>query len=335
MTQFAGFEFIPGPTQRTLWVEVLDHAQSDPWVIQPPACWRRDTAQSRKWVNSTYHERSATGHAQLLPLRRTHLRQRTVEGQPLRRAQSSLGKFSIRPTMPWMPAFLTRAVRPPKAPMARSAMAAHLSGSDTSPTWLRPCRPPPGEQPELRLGLLERPGRAGHQQHGRPFPHKLAGDRLTEAPAGPSDDRQPISELHPSGTCVPDGAEGQSLISLRRTVTYHVIPSCRTALYTKDVVRPAANRPMLYRSGVWACGFAHSTHGLFRRNSRVRITASRIVSRGFQPRDRILVVSRKMNGLSPTQPRHPPCTGAPGRRQASRRSTLVSRRPRSTPGSRG
>ena len=37
----------------------------------------------------------------------------------------------------------------------------------------------------------------------------------------------------------------------------------------------------------------------------MRITASRIVSRGFQPRDRILVVSRKMNGLSPTQPLTP------------------------------
>src|SRR5258708_16179589 len=49
------------------------------------------------------------------------------------------------------------------------------------------------------------------------------------------------------------------------------------------------------RSQVFAC-----------RYSRVAMTPSRIERRGSQPIARILAVSRKMNGLSPIQPRSPP-----------------------------
>ena len=40
--------------------------------------------------------------------------------------------------------------------------------------------------------------------------------------------------------------------------------------------------------------------------STVRTTPSRMVSFGFQPSARMRCVSRKMNGLSPIQPRSPP-----------------------------
>src|ERR1039458_2325264 len=47
-------------------------------------------------------------------------------------------------------------------------------------------------------------------------------------------------------------------------------------------------------------------HSLAARQSLVFSTPSRIVRCGFQPSERMRVVSRKMNGLSPIQPRTPP-----------------------------
>ena len=49
-----------------------------------------------------------------------------------------------------------------------------------------------------------------------------------------------------------------------------------------------------------------STHGFARRNSSVRMMPCSMVSSGFQPSERMRAQSRKMNGLSPTQPRSPP-----------------------------
>src|SRR5262249_44523639 len=55
------------------------------------------------------------------------------------------------------------------------------------------------------------------------------------------------------------------------------------------------------------------TQRLAGRNSAVRTTLCSIVGRGFQPRERIFFVSRKMNGLSPIQPRSPPLYTSRGR----------------------
>ncbi len=49
-----------------------------------------------------------------------------------------------------------------------------------------------------------------------------------------------------------------------------------------------------------------NTHSLVCRNSTVLSIPSRMLSFGFQPKDRTFAVSRKMNGLSPIQPRSPP-----------------------------
>ncbi len=55
------------------------------------------------------------------------------------------------------------------------------------------------------------------------------------------------------------------------------------------------------------CKFLRSKiHGLSRKNATVLRMLSSMLSFGRQPRARILVVSRKMNGLSPAQPRSPP-----------------------------
>src|SRR5712675_342803 len=51
---------------------------------------------------------------------------------------------------------------------------------------------------------------------------------------------------------------------------------------------------------------ADSTHGLDCKYSTVLTTPWRIVNFGRHPSARILAVSRKMNGLSPLQPRSPP-----------------------------
>src|SRR5579862_6423443 len=56
-------------------------------------------------------------------------------------------------------------------------------------------------------------------------------------------------------------------------------------------------------------GFAHrrtKTQGLCSRKRTVVSTPSRIDSFGAQPNARIFLQSRKMNGLSPIQPRSPP-----------------------------
>src|SRR5215467_8420666 len=49
-----------------------------------------------------------------------------------------------------------------------------------------------------------------------------------------------------------------------------------------------------------------SSQSLSRRNASVRRTPCSMLSCGCHPSARIRVVSRKMNGLSPTQPRSPP-----------------------------
>src|SRR5438876_2061946 len=49
-----------------------------------------------------------------------------------------------------------------------------------------------------------------------------------------------------------------------------------------------------------------NSHAFARRYSTVFSTPWRMVSFGFQPSERTFFVSRKMNGLSPIQPRSPP-----------------------------
>jgi hypothetical protein len=49
-----------------------------------------------------------------------------------------------------------------------------------------------------------------------------------------------------------------------------------------------------------------ATRRRWRRYSTVFSTPWRIVSFGFQPSERIFLVSRKMKGLSPIHPRSPP-----------------------------
>ena len=67
------------------------------------------------------------------------------------------------------------------------------------------------------------------------------------------------------------------------------------------------DKPGGSQSGAQAAALRDSsTHGLACKYVSVRSTASRMLSFGRQPRARTRAVSRKMNGLSPIQPRSPP-----------------------------